>query len=324
MMALPNATGRGELRGVGSLDACWPFRLAQTLSALAPRGKGALPRFIGRLTRPWVHHAFRTRHGALIPLVPEVLDVFVAMAAQGNSYDYWVFRVANALLEPGGVFYDIGANVGYMTVEVAQLRRADDIHVYAFEPLPRLAEAVRGAITLNDLDNVILTQAAVGESCGRLPFTRRSNSFVGSVATDGAGMDVAALTLDAAVYERGYRPPDVMKIDVEGYEYPVLAGGQRVLADYQPAVVFEISPGTLQYGHSPGQLVEMLCRAGAYRFYSVKGSPLTHQQISGMAESHGDIVAIPPARQARFDWFAAQHAAGRIDAYWGFNESASS
>jgi hypothetical protein len=59
--------------------------LAQTAAAVMPRGKGALPRLIGRLARPWVHHAFRTRHGALIPLVPEVLDVFVAMAAQGNS-----------------------------------------------------------------------------------------------------------------------------------------------------------------------------------------------------------------------------------------------
>jgi FkbM family methyltransferase len=318
MTASVDAAGGGGVRGAGPADACWPFRLAQTLATVAPRGKGALPRLVGRLGRPWIHHAFRTRHGALIPLVPEVLDVFVAMVAQGNSYDYWVFRVANALLEPGGVFYDVGANVGYMSIEVAHLRRADGIQVYAFEPHPRLAEAIRGAIALNDFHNVTLTEAAVAESSGRLPFTQRGNSFVGSVALGeaAAGLDVRALTLDEAVYEQGFAPPDVLKIDVEGYEYPVLAGARRVLAAHQPAVVFEISAGTLRYGHSPPKLIDLLLAVGDYRFYSIKGAPLTHQHIAEKAGKHGDIVAIPPCRQARFDWFAAEHAAGRIDGCW--------
>lgn len=84
------------------------------------------------MARPWFHHAFVTRHGALIPLLPEALDVFVAMSLQGNSYDYWVFRAANAMLEPGDVFFDVGANVGYMSVEVAHLRRPEGVRVYAF------------------------------------------------------------------------------------------------------------------------------------------------------------------------------------------------
>ena len=75
------------------------------------------------MAKPFIDGVFVTRHGGQLPLVAEFLDVYVAMRKQGNSYDYWVFRVVNAMLEDGGVFYDVGANVGYMSVEIAHLRK---------------------------------------------------------------------------------------------------------------------------------------------------------------------------------------------------------
>lgn len=307
-----------RMAGYLSSEHCWPFRVARMLSALTPRGKGAVPRLVGRLTRHWIHHTFRTRHGGVIPLVPEVLDVFVAMDRQGASYDYWVFRAANAMLDEGGVFYDVGANVGYMTVEVAHLRCRDAVQVYAFEPHPRLAEAIRGAVGLNGLDNISLTEAAVGDSAGVVAFTQRGNSFIGSVAVGGspATYSVVAVTLDEMVYERGYQPPDVVKIDVEGYEYAVLSGARRVLAEHQPAVIFELSPGTLRYGYSPAMLSNLLLEAGDYLFYTVKCAPLLPIEFAAKAESQCDILAIPPRRRSRFDWFASELRAGRIDGLW--------
>ncbi len=65
--------------------------------------------------------------------------MYVSMMSQGNSWDYWVLRVLNNFLAPGGVLYDIGANLGYISVEIAHLRRHDDISIYAFEPQTALA-----------------------------------------------------------------------------------------------------------------------------------------------------------------------------------------
>jgi hypothetical protein len=118
------------------------------------------------------------------------------------------------------------------------------------------------------------------------------------------------------VFRKGIPPPDVLKIDVEGYEYPVLAGAQRVLSEHQPAVIFEISPGTLGYGFRPGMLVDLLTGAGDYRFYTVKCAPLTREDIEAMSGEHGDILAIPPRRQARFEWFTREFRVGRIDSLW--------
>lgn len=301
-----------------SQEQCWPFRLARALSSVAPRGKGAIPRLVGRLARPWFRHAFVTRHGAMVPLLPEALDVFVAMSRQRDSYDYWVFRAANAMLEPGGVFFDVGANVGYLSVEVANLRRPDGVWVYAFEPLPEMAENLRRAARLNSFDRLEVVEAAVGNRGGRVEFARRANSFVGSVAREdeSGSYRVASVALDDVVCGEGFLPPDVLKIDVEGYEYPVLAGARRVLSEHQPAVIFEISPGTLGYGFRPAMLVDLLLEAGEYHFYTVKCAPLTREDIEAMAGKQGDILAIPPGRQERFEWFAAELRTGRIDSLW--------
>ncbi len=301
-----------------SQEHCWPFRLARLLSSVVPRGKGAIPRIVGRMARPWISHAFVTRHGARIPLLPEALDAFVAMSLQGNSYDYWVFRAANAMLETGSVFYDIGANVGYMSIEVAHLRASDGVQVYAFEPHPSLAKNIAQAVKINRFDNLIHAEAAVGDSSGYLGFSQDPNSFIGSVTQAGAkaSYQVTAVTVDELVNDKGYQPPDVIKIDVEGYEHAVLSGARQVLAERLPVVVFEISPGTSRYGRTPEMIVDLLREAGDYSFYTIKCDPLSRREIAEKAGTQADILAIPPRRQARFDWFEREFRAGRIDSCW--------
>lgn len=181
-----------------------------------------------------------------------------------------------------------------------------------------MAENLRRAVSLNDFDNLEVSEAAVGDRCGHVKFAERANSFVGSVARDGevGSYQVASVTIDERVFEKGVRPPDVLKIDVEGYEYPVLVGGRRVLYEHQPTVIFEVSPGTLRYGFTPEMVVDLLLDAGDYRFYTVKCVPLTREEIKGKSGKQGDILAIPLKRQARFEWFATEFRAGRIDGLW--------
>lgn len=298
--------------------ANWLFELAYAISQISPRGKGAIPRFIGRVAKPFIRDVFVTRHGGLLPLAPEFLDVYVAMRKQGNSYDYWVFRVANAMLEDGGVFYDVGANVGYMSVEIAHLRRKNNVTVYAFEPHQGLAKSIEDAIVLNEFRNVTVDNAALTNYSGSLGFAESKNSFTSAVAHSNSvtNYTVSAICVDDLVYIKGYKPPDVIKIDVEGYEFAVLSGAIKVLQVYRPTVIFEISPGMKNYNYSPKLLNDLFQKLRDYRFYTVKGKPLNLRSIIDLTDSHFDVLAIPKKREARYQWFLHKLKSGEIDKVW--------
>src|SRR5687767_9780556 len=69
-------------------------------------------------------------------------------------------------LGPGGVFYDIGANLGFFCVLAARVVGSTG-HVYAFEPHPEFARRVKKNADLNGFENVSVIQAAVADHSGR-------------------------------------------------------------------------------------------------------------------------------------------------------------
>ena len=67
------------------------------------------------------------------------------------------------LLEPGGTFFDIGANAGYFTV-LAALRVGPKGRVYAFEPNPTVRQQLRRHIEINDItDRVTVDDVALAD-----------------------------------------------------------------------------------------------------------------------------------------------------------------
>ncbi|MEA2693634.1 MAG: hypothetical protein QOJ16_3021, partial [Acidobacteriota bacterium] len=68
--------------------------------------------------------------------------------------------------------------------------------------------------------------------------------------------------------------PDLVKIDVEGYELAVLKGGRGVLARYRPRLFLELHPERLrELGGSVQEVVRLLEETG-YRFQTLEGTPL--------------------------------------------------
>ena len=51
---------------------------------------------------------------------------------------------------------------------------------------------------------------------------------------------VLAVRMDTLIEERGEKPPDVIKIDVEGAEAMVLRGGERFLSKHKPVILMEV------------------------------------------------------------------------------------
>jgi FkbM family methyltransferase len=127
----------------------------------------------------------------------------------------------------GGVFVDVGANVGIHAMVVARHAGAKGT-VIAIEPHPVTFGRLAFNRAASDVTQVRLVAAAAAASDGELMMLTDSNNLAAShIVTgdaDGHTVRVAGLRLQRILDEAGVHHVDTLKIDVEGYEDRVLIG----------------------------------------------------------------------------------------------------
>jgi FkbM family methyltransferase len=162
-----------------------------------------------------------------------------------GCYEYPVTRLIEALIAPGMIFFDIGANAGFFSL----LASARCRQVCAFEPLPSNLRRVRQNIEINRLKNVVVIENAVGDRGGSatLYVPEGDNSGLASLnpRPNARKIAVPVITLDHFVGDQGLERVDVMKIDIEGAEVLAFEGGRKLLSRPDaPDVIFEAHPGS--------------------------------------------------------------------------------
>jgi len=152
------------------------------------------------------------------------------------GFNEWRTRRRMAeLAAPGGVVWDVGANVGSYTLLAAALVGPEG-RVAAFEPLPANVRYLREHVRLNDLANVDVLELAAFDRSGPVRFHADVDRLLGRVHEEGEAV-VEAVTLDDALARRLAPPPDLIKVDVEGGEAAVLRGAEGVLAEHRPVLI---------------------------------------------------------------------------------------
>jgi FkbM family methyltransferase len=146
-------------------------------------------------------------------------------------------------LSPGAVFYDIGANIGFYAIVGGRIVGAGG-HVYAFEPFPESAEAIRNNARLNRFAQVTVEEAAVSDHSGELFLELKGQSEIHKLTDkrdeNKNGIMVPVVALDDYISDRKGRAPSLVMIDVEGAELEVLAGMERTMQEHRPVIVCEI------------------------------------------------------------------------------------
>ena len=153
------------------------------------------------------------------------------------------FNLVDTVCREGDFVFDIGANIGDYTLQMAQ-RVGPTGRVVAFEPVPYLADTIRKTARINRHDWVKVLSLAVSSSEGRSVFSvERGNSGgsrLGRKDGDFYQIEVETIRLDAFIS----RHPeidrlDVLKIDVEGFEDKVVVGAVETLRRFRPAIIVE-------------------------------------------------------------------------------------
>jgi FkbM family methyltransferase len=164
--------------------------------------------------------------------------------ASGNN-ELPIQRALAEHLKNGGVFYDIGANVGFFTVLGAKLAGSAG-QVYAFEPVPENAAYVRLNVRLNRFRNVRVIEKAVSSQSGQGELWIAEYSGGAALTTAAMPPDakkkiaIEVVSVDDLVFRHNWRRPSVIKIDVEGAEMDALKGMAGTLRGVQPVLIYEI------------------------------------------------------------------------------------
>ncbi len=148
------------------------------------------------------------------------------------------FRLLPFLVDRGRNAVDAGANKGWYSHYLSRLAR----QVYAFEPNPKIYAVLRRTAAANVNAFPIALSDRSGESVLRVPFGAKGHPNQGSTLSPRkeigpfTAVTVAAHRLD----DLGLGDIGFIKIDVEGFEHAVLAGGAATIARDRPTLLIEM------------------------------------------------------------------------------------
>src|SRR5580693_955140 len=168
-----------------------------------------------------------------------------AMGFVLGTHDPEVQYALGRLLKPGMTAYDIGANVGF-TAMLAAKCVAPGGRVVCFEPLAEPAQQILHNAGLNGFSFVEAHEVALASSDGEAEFFVSAESTWGRLSQAGPApqqngvIRVPMRTLDSFASEHGLPAPHVIKMDVEGVEASVIAGGRKLLAASRPIMIIEL------------------------------------------------------------------------------------
>jgi FkbM family methyltransferase len=151
-----------------------------------------------------------------------------------GSYEFHKQKMLQHELKVRDVVYDIGANVGFYSL-LSSVIVGDAGYVYSFEPSPDNLQQLRKHLKLNHIKNCVVVDAAVSSADGEAVFDTSGDRCTGHLAADG-NLRVRTLTLDGLVSRQEIRPPNLMKIDIEGGELECLQGATNVINEYRPII----------------------------------------------------------------------------------------
>ena len=211
---------------------------------------------------------------------------------------------------PESTFLDIGANTGQHSMFASKYAR----EVHAIEPYEPVLARFRKMIALNNISNITIHPVGFGRENAELPFEEppANNLGMGSFVLDN-DMNRARRTLkivkgDDELLQSDVRDISIVKIDVEGFEKPVLEGLKKTLERDRPIVVFEVTPRKGESFNSAEELKSVFPKD--YELYSFwELSPyVPNYQIASLryydfkGTKQGELVAIPLEKKEKISF----------------------
>jgi len=162
-----------------------------------------------------------------------------------GTADRYLQRAIKRYVSLGDNVYDIGANIGYVSLMLAK-QVGPEGGVFAFEPIPETFDMLRKNIMLNKGRNITLLNVAAAASSGLTVMRTIENLSMSSLVWHRADaravqVPIETVAIDSLIERGELPPPKFVKIDVEGAEGLVLQGMAHTIARIKPVIFLECS-----------------------------------------------------------------------------------
>jgi len=168
-----------------------------------------------------------------------------------GCYEMETIEAMKNVLKPGDVFIDVGANIGYLSAIGASLVGKNG-QVHSFEPVPQYFRRLEKMAMMNPDYKIVINQCALGEEegTGNICIASQNigwNTMVPNLMSRDTlkeTLKVPIHRLDSYIKENEIDDISLIKIDVEGFEFPVLKGLQGYFekTENRPVVICEVAP----------------------------------------------------------------------------------
>lgn len=161
------------------------------------------------------------------------------------------------------LFVDIGANIGSYSILASGVVGAKTI---SFEPIPSTFEYLTKNLLINNLTSKVNAICmGLSDKVGKLNFTSNLDTVNHITRDDISAISVPVSTLNLILKDNH---PTIIKIDVEGYEIPVLNGGSRILDSSKLiAILIETNGSGERYGYKDQEIFDLLNDYGFKPYY---------------------------------------------------------
>jgi len=214
-------------------------------------------------------------------------------------YIYFGFKepsrmILYKLVKDGSIIMDIGANVGDISMHFAQYT-GDKGQVHSFEPDPTNFSRITKNLSLNNFKNIQLNNVGLGSQQAHLKMivrdehNRGMNQLVKEKVKEGE-IGIEIIKLDDYIAAKGIIHIDLIKIDVEGFDFEVLNGASNTLDTIKPDLFIELDDRCLKkQGSSARELVAFLNS----KSYLIEHAETAEKISTGMdfTNCHYDIIA---------------------------------
>jgi len=216
------------------------------------------------------------------------LDEVDALCLSINGiHEKLVTNLIKKEIHSGDVVLDIGAHIGYYTLQFANLVGSTG-KVYAFEPEPKNFELLKKNVQINKYDNVVLIQKIVSDKDGIVEFFVSKLDSIGNKLfkseESADSIKIESTTLDE-YFKDSKEKIDFVKMDIQGGEGKATLGMKNFLKKNNPKIIQEWWPDALKQNHTnPEDHLKFLQHIG-YKFYEIDSTvkknilPITIEQL---------------------------------------------
>jgi FkbM family methyltransferase len=241
------------------------------------KGKAKIAAMVRALLKP---HISTVHHDIRMELDPDEW-LQIGLRASGRMEPRTI-ALFERILQPGDVYVDVGAHVGYHSLVAARLVGAGG-RIFSIDPQPYNCAKILSNAKLNGFTNITVVAAAVDEADGFTSLKNQSRHDKARLTLGGPGVNddelvfvVPRITLRWLIETYGLRPVNLLKIDVEGFELEVLKGAGDAMRAIEN-IVFEVLPGE-DAEKTPA--IERTLRDCGFQMFDVDGAPWRPGQAS--------------------------------------------